>query len=149
LYTQVHAVLQQARQQAKRNVNQVMVQAYWQVGRLSWSTNKPGPNGRPMALRRCKPWRTGCCVNMARVSVGNLRNFRQFFLTIKEPEIHDLPSSELSWIHFRLHVLVQDPDARKWYAREAVSQPWSVAALDRQISTLYYHRLLSSQHKDA
>ena len=55
LYTQVHAVLQQARQQAKRNVNQVMVQAYWQVGRLSWSTNKPGPNGRPMALRRCKP----------------------------------------------------------------------------------------------
>ena len=43
---------------------------------------------------------------------------------------------------------VPDPVARQWYAQEAVSQTWSVAALDRQIGTLYYQRLLSSQDKD-
>ncbi|RCW66262.1 uncharacterized protein DUF1016 [Pseudorhodoferax soli] len=59
-----------------------------------------------------------------------------------------MPSRELSWTHFRLLTRVQDPDAGKWYARDAVSQTWSVAALDRQISTLYYQRLLSSQDKD-
>jgi predicted nuclease of restriction endonuclease-like (RecB) superfamily len=37
--------------------------------------------------------------------------------------------------------------ARDWYAKEAVEQGWSVRALDRQISTLYYERLLSSQDK--
>ena len=34
LYAQIQRVLQQARQRAKRSVNQVMVQAYWQIGQL-------------------------------------------------------------------------------------------------------------------
>ncbi|HEY8907626.1 MAG TPA: PDDEXK nuclease domain-containing protein, partial [Rhodoferax sp.] len=55
---------------------------------------------------------------------------------------------ELGWSHFRLLMRVSDPAARQWYAHEAVSQTWSVAALDRQISTLYYQRLLSSQDQD-
>ena len=48
----------------------------------------------------------------------------------------------------KLLMRVFDPAARQWYALEAVSQTWSVAALDRQISTLYYQRLLSSQNQD-
>jgi predicted nuclease of restriction endonuclease-like (RecB) superfamily len=37
--------------------------------------------------------------------------------------------------------------ARAWYATEAVTQGWSVRALGRQISTLFYERLLGSQDK--
>jgi predicted nuclease of restriction endonuclease-like (RecB) superfamily len=48
----------------------------------------------------------------------------------------------------RLLVRVADPAAREWYAHEAVSQTWSLAALDRQMSTLYYQRLLSSQDQE-
>lgn len=81
-------------------------------------------------------------------SLANLRNFRQFFLTFTENEIRYTPCSELGWSHFRLLMRVPDPAARQWYAAEAVSQTWSVAALDRQISTLYYQRLLSSQDQD-
>lgn len=44
---------------------------------------------------------------------------------------------------------VVDPTAHQWYAREAVSKNWSVAALGRQISTLYYQRLLSSQYQES
>jgi predicted nuclease of restriction endonuclease-like (RecB) superfamily len=39
--------------------------------------------------------------------------------------------------------------ARSWYQQEAIQQHWSVRALDRQISKLYYERLLSSQNKAA
>jgi predicted nuclease of restriction endonuclease-like (RecB) superfamily len=80
-------------------------------------------------------------------SLANLRNFRQFFLTFTEEEIRYTPCSELGWSHFRLLMRVPDLAARHWYAAEAVSQTWSVAALERQISTLYYQRLLSSQDK--
>lgn len=40
---------------------------------------------------------------------------------------------------------MEDTVVREWYAKEAVEQGWSSRALDRQISTLFYERLLSSQ----
>lgn len=43
---------------------------------------------------------------------------------------------------------MNDPRARDWYVREAISQGWSVRALDRQIGTLFYERLLLSQQKE-
>jgi len=41
-----------------------------------------------------------------------------------------------------------DKNAVKYYLTEASENNWSVRTLDRNISTLYYQRLLSSQNKD-
>jgi predicted nuclease of restriction endonuclease-like (RecB) superfamily len=41
-----------------------------------------------------------------------------------------------------------DKNAQKYYLTEASENNWSVRTLDRNISTLYYQRLLSSQNKD-
>jgi predicted nuclease of restriction endonuclease-like (RecB) superfamily len=79
--------------------------------------------------------------------LGNLRNFRQFYLCFSEQEIRYTVCSELTWSHLRLLMRVADATARTWYANEAVSQGWSVRALDRQISTLFYERLLGSHDK--
>ena len=54
---------------------------------------------------------------------------------------------ELSWSHFKALLRVKGADAKAWYANEAATQGWSVRALDRQISTLFYERLLGSQDK--
>jgi predicted nuclease of restriction endonuclease-like (RecB) superfamily len=35
-----------------------------------------------------------------------------------------------------------------YYLTEVATQNWSVRTLDRNISTLYYQRLISSQQKD-
>lgn len=43
---------------------------------------------------------------------------------------------------------IKNPQARLWYVNEAANQGWSVRALDRQISTLFYERLLASQDKE-
>jgi predicted nuclease of restriction endonuclease-like (RecB) superfamily len=53
--------------------------------------------------------------------------------------------SELSWTHYRLLLGVEDPQAREWYLREAADQHWSTRQLERQISVLYYERLLASR----
>jgi len=84
LYTQVHAVLQQARQQAKRSVNQVMVQAYWQVGRLIVEHEQAGAQRAAYGAKTLQVLADRLLREFGKgFSVGNLRNFRQFFLTIK------------------------------------------------------------------
>lgn len=150
LYAQIHDVLQQARRQAKRSINQTMVQAYWQVGKLIVEHEQGGEDRAAYGANTLQLLADRLGQEFGRgFSAPNLRNFRQFFLTYTQEEICYTPCSELGWSHFRLLMRVADPAARQWYAREAVSQTWSVAALDRQISTLYYQRLLSSQDQAA
>ena len=55
---------------------------------------------------------------------------------------------ELTWTHYKSLLRVESLVAREWNAKEAAEQGWSVRALERQLSTLYYERLLSSQDLD-
>jgi len=61
--------------------------------------------------------------------------------------IRDTVCHELSWSHYRALSRIDNEQARLWYMEEAVEQNWSVRALNRQIGTLYYERLLSSKDK--
>lgn len=56
---------------------------------------------------------------------------------------------ELSWTHYRLLLGVEDPCARNWYMHEAAEQNWSTRQLERQVSVLYYERLLASRQKES
>lgn len=51
--------------------------------------------------------------------------------------------------HYRTLLRVESADARQWYMNEAATQNWSSRALERQIGTLYYERLLLSEDKPA
>ena len=44
---------------------------------------------------------------------------------------------------------VENLQARQWYEQEAKEQMWSYRTLDRNISTLYYERMLMSQVKES
>lgn len=76
--------------------------------------------------------------------VSNLRNMRAFYQAFSN---RDALRPELSWTHYRSLLRIDNPSAREWYLHEAISQNWSARALDRQISKLYYERLLASQDK--
>jgi predicted nuclease of restriction endonuclease-like (RecB) superfamily len=56
--------------------------------------------------------------------------------------------AKLTWSHFERIIRVENEAARNYYLTEAAKQNWSVRTLDRNISTLYYHRLISSQKKE-
>jgi predicted nuclease of restriction endonuclease-like (RecB) superfamily len=71
---------------------------------------------------------------------------RGFFLAFP---IRDALRRELSWTHYRTLLKVDNEQARQWYMREAASQSWTARALERQIGTLYYERLLSSSDRTA
>jgi len=150
LYAQIQHVLQQARQRAQRSVNQVMVQAYWQIGQLIVQHEQGGQERATYGTRLLTNLAERLTADFGKgFAVQSLRNYRQFYLTFPDTEIRSTPWSELGWSHIKTLMRVSDPVARQWYAREAVAQTWSVAALDRQISTLYYQRLLSSQDQES
>jgi len=150
LLQQVQAVLRAARQQAQRSVNRAMVEAYWHVGRLIVADEQAGQARAAYGARVLDQMAERLTGEFgAGFSAANLRNFRQFHLTFGWDEICDTPCSELSWSHWRSLMRLPDAAARRWYAAEAQRQGWSVAALQRQMSTLYYERLLSSQDKAA
>lgn len=53
----------------------------------------------------------------------------------------------MTWTHYRSLLRVENENARNWYIEETIKEHWSSRQLDRQISTMYYGRLLSSQDK--
>ncbi|MGH7960527.1 MAG: PDDEXK nuclease domain-containing protein [Candidatus Binatia bacterium] len=53
----------------------------------------------------------------------------------------------LSWTHYRTLLRVEKPEAREFYEMEAIQAHWSARQLERQISSLYYERLLLSRNK--
>ncbi len=75
---------------------------------------------------------------------SSLRYVRLFYQAFPKC---DALRHELSWTHYRLLLHVGDQAAHTWYRNEAADQNWSTRALDRQIGTLYYERLLASRDR--
>ena len=80
----------------------------------------------------------------------NLYSFAKFYECFPEifHSVSGKSDSLLSWTHYRIVLQELDADARRWYVNEALAQNWSVRTLQRNISSQYYHRLLSSQRKE-
>ncbi|WP_185267564.1 PDDEXK nuclease domain-containing protein [Halopseudomonas xiamenensis] len=145
LYTAIAEVIQQARQQVKQAVNQQMVQAYWHIGRLIVEEEQQGQERAEYGKQQLEQLSQRLQNEFGKgFDVGNLRNMRQFYLTIPK---HYTLCSVLSWSHYRILMRLENPSARQWYADEAAQQNWSVRALERQIGVLYYERLLASKDK--
>ena len=75
---------------------------------------------------------------------SNLRHMRVFYQAFP---IRDALRPELSWTHYRALLRVERDSARQWYMNEAASQGWTTRSLERQISTLYYERLLAASDR--
>ena len=78
-------------------------------------------------------------------SVRNLQIMKKFYMLYP---IANALRTQLTWTHYRSLLKVEDENARSWYEKEAIKEGWSSRQLDRQISTLYYERLLMSKDKN-
>lgn len=145
LYVAIANVIQEARGQVKRAVNQQMVHAYWQIGRLIVEQEQQGQERAEYGKKQLEHLSKRLRDQFGKgFDARNLRNMRAFY---RHYPIWDAVSSKLSWTHYRILLRIEKPAAREWYAREALEQNWSARALERQIGVLYYERLLASQEK--
>ena len=97
-----------------------MVQTYWHIGRIIVEDEQGGQKrasyGKQvlpeLAKRLSEEFGAG-------FDVSNLRNMRQFFQSFP---IRDALRLELSLTHYRSLIRIDNPQARDWYAKEAVEQ---------------------------
>jgi len=126
-----------------------MIEAYWLIGKRIVEEEQQGKNRAEYGQEKIKTLSEELQSEFGR-GFGEriLRDFRQFYLTFKDIEFGTQCVPNLSWSHFRLIMRLSDKNAMQYYLTEAAANNWSVRTLDRNISTLYYQRLLSSQKKD-
>ena len=145
LLTALCDLIQQGRQQALRAVDMVQVQTCWELGRHIVAFEQGGEARAAYGKRLLPELAQALTREFGRgFDATNLRHMRGFFLAFP---IRDALRRELSWTHYRLLLRVSSAEARQWYVNEAATQNWSSRALDRQIGTLYYERLLLSGDK--
>lgn len=140
-YDSVKGVLEQARCRTYRSIQNEMVKAYWQIGKMI--VEKQGGVDRAkygdglireLSIQLTKDFGKG-------FTEGNIRYMRQFYLTF--PIYHAL-RDKLSWTHYRLLIGVKSDEARKFYYNEAIKANWSTRQLEREINTFSYQRYISS-----
>ena len=145
IYSEIKEALLRSRSQAYSAVNFAMVQAYWHIGRIIVEHEQNGNlrsdygKGilREVSERLQQEFGTG-------FSVRNLQQMKKFYTMFQNT---NALRSQLTWTHYRALLRVENEAARNWYMEECVRAGWSSRQLERQISTLYYDRLLASRDK--
>ena len=145
-YYSIREILENARSTAYKTVNFVMVQAYWNIGRVIVEDEQKGKERadygnyllKNLSEKLIKDYGKG-------FDESNLRNIRKFYLTFP---ICDALRHELSWTHYRLLLRVEKDDARSFYMIESINNNWSTRELERQINSLLYERIALSRDKE-
>ncbi len=145
LHERIRAFIVEGRKRAAAAVNFATVETYWQVGK-EIVEEEQGGNDRAaygkyvlqeMANRLTLEFGEG-------FNERNLRYMRSFYQCFP---IWNAVRSELTWTHYRILSRVENPLARNFYISEAIECQWDTRLLQRQVNTLYYERLLSSQDR--
>ena len=135
---QIKEVIINSRQKVAYEVNNTMLEAYWNVGRIIVENEQNGnykaEYGKQLIKDLSKELRK---VLGNGFSVSNLFNMRKF----------QTLSGKLSWSHYCELLSISDDSKRSFYEKECVNSNWSVRELKRQIDTALFERLLLSDGK--
>ena len=150
LFLDTRQIIETAQRYAYQVVDTVLIQRNWLLGRRIAEEELRG-NGRAdygkKLIRSLAEKLNG--IYGKGFDFSTLYKCVQFYRCF--PNILDSASPKsvhLTWTHYRILLQVNDAAAREWYAKEAADETWSVRTLQRNISSQYYYRMLSSQDRE-
>jgi predicted nuclease of restriction endonuclease-like (RecB) superfamily len=145
LITEIKEILITARQNVARQVNDELLTAYWNIGRIIVEHEQDNKDRAEYGTQTLKALSKTLTAEFGRgFSRSNLQNMRSFYLTYQKCQT---VSGKLSWSHYCELLSISDENKRSFYEKETVNSGWSVRELKRQISTSLYERLLLSDGK--
>jgi predicted nuclease of restriction endonuclease-like (RecB) superfamily len=145
LINEIKEVLQTARQNAARQVNNELLTAYWNIGRILIEYEQGNKYRAEYGKHTLKELSKALLAEFGKgFSVSNIQFMRRFYQTYA---IQQTVSVELSWSHYCELLSISDENKRNFYEKETLNSGWSIRELKRQISTSLYERLLLSDGK--
>ena len=145
LLANLRAVILEARRQAITAVDVVQVRTCWVVGRHIVEFEQAGQTRAAYGKAVLAQVSAQLTAEFGKgFDASNLYKMSQFYRAF--PNL-DALRLNLSWTHYRLLLRVDSATDRNWYMNEAATQNWNTRALERQIGTLYYERLLTSKDR--
>lgn len=143
---EIKDVIISSRNKVAYEVNNTMLLAYWNVGRIIVENEQNGSikaeYGKQVMRKLSKELKK---ILGSGFSVSNLFNMRKLYITY--PKFQTL-SGKLSWSHYCELLSIENDDERCFYERECVNSNWSVRELKRQLETSLFERLLLSDGKN-
>ena len=139
---QIKQVMGQARANVAKVVNNELITAYWNIGRIIVEHEQENNERAAYGKQTLKELSRVLTEEFGKgFSVSNIYNMRLFYLTYQK---FQTVSGKLSWSHYCELLLISEDDKRSFYEKECVNAGWSVRELKRQMETSLYERLLLS-----
>ena len=152
LYNRASSVIEQARETAYRQINEALVRRNWELGKLIAEEELNGQDRAVYGAAIIKSLSQRLTANYGK---GFTKSYLYSFVTFyknNEAEIFQTAFGKsrtmLSWSHYFVLTQELNAEARAWYEQEALQQNWGVRTLQRNVSSQYYYRLISSQRKE-
>jgi predicted nuclease of restriction endonuclease-like (RecB) superfamily len=142
---EIKEIMATARLRIAGNVNSVMLDTNWQVGKSIIENEQSGEIKAQYGKRVLTELSKRLTTELGKgYSKSNLYNMRDLYIAY--PKFQML-SGKLSWSHYIELKGIEDKDARSFYEHECTNARWSVDELKRQINTSLFERLLLSDGK--
>lgn len=142
VYSSIKELMDNARNSVAREVNNILIQTYWEIGRIIMEDEQGNTDRAGYGKTLLKDLSKMLTKEFGRgFSVSNLQFMRRFY---QEYEIQQTLSVKLSWSHYCELLSIDDKNKRSFYEKEAIHSNWSVRELKRQIKTSLFERLLLS-----
>lgn len=131
---EIRSILDTARNHVARQVNNELLNTYWNIGRIICEYEQSLPDRADYGKQTLRALSKELTKEFGRgFSVSNIQFMRRFYQTY---QIQQTASVKLSWSHYCELLSISDTDKRSFYEKEAVNSGWSVRELKRQVSEL-------------
>ncbi|MFR4406371.1 MAG: PDDEXK nuclease domain-containing protein [Anaerovoracaceae bacterium] len=140
---EIKTVMETARSNVTRQVNNELLNTYWNIGRIICEYEQSNPERADYGKQTLKELAKELTKEFGKgFSRANLYNMRLFYLMYEKVQTL---SGKLSWSHYCELLSISDKDKRSFYEKEAINSNWSVRELKRQIDSSLFEKLLLSR----
>ena len=143
IYSDVSTIIKEARETAYKAVDIALLKRNWLLGKRITEEELKETRSENYGQEIIKKLSKRLALEFGKgFEQRNLYRFVQFYKMYPNILTSVMTQSFLSWTHYLILMQVISDKARKWYEEEAIKGSWSVRALERNVSTNMYDRML-------
>ena len=132
LISEIKTVLETARQNVAQQINDELLTAYWNIGRIIVEHEQGNKDRAEYGTQTLKELSKVLTAEFGKgFSRSNLQNMRAFYLIYQKCQTL---SGKLSWSHYCELLSISDKNKRDFYEKETANSDWSVRELKGKLA---------------